>query len=124
MAYALTTGLRKLRTARRKARKAARKAAQVARDAAEGANRAAVEATVAARGAIKSRGNQKLKAVARRASMGRRRSTLNEDDMAVTEAAAAALRIAEGDEGSGAGRRGGELARTRVSSCGARVELV
>jgi hypothetical protein len=90
----------------------------VALGAAEGANRAAVEAAVVARGAIRSRGNQKLKAVVRRASMGRRRSSLNEDDMAVTEAAAAALSIAEGDEGSGAGRRG---ARSKSPKAKAKV---
>ena len=99
MAYALTSGLRKLRASQRRARKAARKAAAVARGAAECANKAAVAAILAARGAFKYAGKQKLKPVARRASMGRRRSSLDLDDMAVAAAAAEALTmVSEGDE--------------------------
>lgn len=93
VAYALTAGLRKLRASQRRARKAARKAATVALSAAADAQIAAVSATVAARNAFQnqSSGTKRLKSVARRMSMGRRRSSLDVDDVAVSAAAADAL---------------------------------
>ena len=99
VAYALTSGLRKLRASQRRARKAARKGSAVARDAAESANKAAVAAIIAARGAFQNSSKQKLNPVARRASIGRRRSSLDEGDVAVTAAAAEALMmVSEGNE--------------------------
>ena len=93
-----------------------RKAATVAHSAAAGAQIAAVSATVAARNAFQnqSSGTKRLKSVARRISVGRRRSSLDVDDVAVSAAAAdALLMVTERDAKEDSPTKGGERMRSK-----------